>query len=156
MNESNHTELLQQLCEQNLAQTELLKKQLRATRICAIVCALLLVATILLAGVLLPRLGQTLDLLDTAISKLTAVDWEALTANINKLAGAGQKSLLEVSDALQAINFESLNSTIEGLDAGQESLLSAAESLQSIDFAALNKAITDLGKVIKPLANLFG
>ena len=65
------TELCALLREQNA----LLKKQLSAARLCALVCGILLLAAVLAAVILLPRMAQTLQEVSDAVSSMQlAVD----------------------------------------------------------------------------------
>ena len=65
------TELCALLREQNT----LLKKQVSVTRLCALVCGILLLAAVLAAAILLPRVMDTLQEVSNAVSSMQlAVD----------------------------------------------------------------------------------
>jgi len=66
-------------------------------------------------------------------------------------------NLEQVSEELNALDLEGMVSNVDALvTTGQESLKQTMEKLDTIDIETLNRAITDLAKVVEPLARLFG
>lgn len=92
------------------------RKLLSATRLCAF-CAVVVLILVVAAGVvLLPRIVNTVNDLTVATANLKAVDWQALSEDVGK----------------------------------------AAEALDKIDFEKLNQTVEELQNAINPIAELFG
>ena len=142
---------------------ELLIKQNRIGKRKAIILLVIAVAIVAFciygifsAATLMPKLNASIDSINTAVDSINGV---IETVNIDQLnnviddtssiAKEGvsiveqAKTLLE---GLNGIDFDSLNSSIKGLNA-------TLESVSVVDFDTLNKAIGDLQTAIEPLAN---
>lgn len=118
--ETNETELLQQLLHTT-------QKQLKLTRIIAVACVVLAVLSLITFAVLVPRVMTTLNDMNTMAGQLAQVNWAEIAENVNSLVTEVQPGMAEITQALSAL-----------------------------DFASLNKAIQDLQAVIAPLAKFFG
>ena len=119
--------LLEQLLQQQQIQLSLVRKQLFVTRLIAGVLALLLAAGIFLAMTALPRVRQVFTDVEQITTQLASVDWKGLADQMDSLARTSQ-----------------------------ESLTTAADQIAKLDLDSLNQAITDLGEIVRPLAELFG
>ena len=86
----------------------------------------------------LPRLEEILPQINTVLEQMKTV----------------LGNLEQTTAQLAAIDLEGMVSNVDALVAtGQEGLEQTMDKLNSIDLNTLNKAITDLAKVIEPLAN---
>lgn len=127
-NESQALEALAMRLEQsNHQQLEVLKKQLRMTRMTALFLAVMVAIILLLTAILAPKAALVLGNLDQVSEQLAQTDWVSFTQNLDELVRATQQSVT-----------------------------SASEKMESIDWEALNKAIQDLQRIVEPLAGLFG
>lgn len=77
-------------------------------RICAAACAGLFLIGLVCAVVLVPRVLTTLDQADQALVQVNSVDWPGL-------GEAAKKSLEEAGSALEDVDVETLNQTIQDL-----------------------------------------
>lgn len=77
-------------------------------RICALACVGLLLVGLVCAVLLVPRTLATLDQADQALTQMSSVDWQALSASV-------QKSFDEAGKALEGVDVEALNDAIRDL-----------------------------------------
>ena len=77
-------------------------------RICAAACAGLFLIGLVCAVVLVPRAVATLDQAGQALVQVNSVDWQGLSE-------AAKKSLEEAGNALEGVDVETLNQTIQDL-----------------------------------------
>lgn len=144
ISESATTEaLLKEIRDSLEAQNKQVRRQIRIMRICLVAVALIALVAILCAATVLPMVTQTLTDISTAIN---AIDMEQIDALIK----AGTEAVVSMQDALAHINaldFASLNTTIQNLE-------TTVEGLASMDIDMLNSAIKNLNSTIEPLATL--
>lgn len=96
-------------------------------------------------------MGEADTIVAAAEESLTAIngmmsDVEGVVVNVNSITE-------EIAKQDIAGMLENVNGFVETSD---ESIAVALEKINAIDFDSLNDAITDLGKIIAPLAKLFG
>lgn len=125
---------------------ELLKKQekqLKLSRISAIGVLALAAAIILSCLILVPKVVNTMYLIETL-----AEETSELVENANTTLEGIDEMSAEIKTAADGIN---------GLVEDNSSVLTESMTkLNSIDFEGLNKAIEDLGAVVEPMAKFFG
>lgn len=140
--------------EENKEILELLKQiekvnrqQARTGRLLCVFALITAVCCIVTFGMvfrILPEIAETLPQINTVIGQMQTVLGN-LESTTEQLASMDLKSMVSDVDALVVT--------------GQESLEQTMEKLNSIDLDTLNKAISDLAKVVEPLAkfsNMFG
>lgn len=142
INEMDYQKLIY---EESLKQTELLEKQSRLAKIRTLVMGVFMVIIAFALIVLSVQFGGILEEANTAISQITLLTKELSTV----LEETSITELLNNVNALIAESGDALTEALQGVDA-------ALENINKIDIETLNKAITDLQKVIEPLAKLFG
>lgn len=142
INEMDYQKLIY---EESLKQTELLEKQSRLAKIRTLVMGVFMVIIAVALIVLSVQFGGILEEANTAISQITLLTKELSTV----LEETSITELLNNVNALIAESGDALTEALQGVDA-------ALENINKIDIETLNKAITDLQKVIEPLAKLFG
>ena len=108
---SNLDQLATRLEESNQQQLEILKRQLRTALFLAVMVAVIL----LLTAVLAPRAAQVLHNLDQVSSQLTKTDWESLTNNLDILVQETQESVASATEKMERIDWEALNKAIQDL-----------------------------------------
>lgn len=131
--------------EESIKQTALLEKQVSSSkRQSIIVTALMLVVAVALI-LLTVQLGGILEEANSAIAEITSLTQELST-------------ILENTQLTELLN--NANALIEDSgDALSTALISVNDALGTIgqiDIESLNQAISDLQKVVEPLAKLFG
>ncbi len=131
-------EIRQLVYEQNLEQTKWIKRQ---TIFVSVLLSIVALALIFL-GI---QISGVLDEANTAINEITT-----LTHELNTVFD--ESHLTELLQNANTLIEESGNSLTEALDGVDEAL----KKVEQIDIDALNSAISDLQKVIEPLAKLFG
>ena len=132
------SELRQLVYEQNLQQTKWIKRQTIFVSLLLLVVA---VALILLSIQVSNVLGEA----NAAIDEITR-----LTQELNNVLDESHLTeLLQNANTLIEESGESLTKALDGVD-------EALKKVEQIDIDALNSAISDLQKVIDPLARLFG
>ena len=132
------SELRQLVYEQNLQQTKWIKRQTIFVSLLLLVVA---VALILLSIQVSNVLGEA----NAAIDEITR-----LTHELNNVLDESHLAeLLQNANTLIEESGESLTKALDGVD-------EALKKVEQIDIDALNSAISDLQKVIDPLARLFG
>lgn len=142
---ANEKDLQKLIYEQNLKQTELLEKQASwAKRQTIIVTVLMLIVAASLL-VLSVQVGGVLEDVNSAIDEITV-----LTHELNTVLEESQLTeLLNNANALIEESGDALTKALEDVD-------EALNTIGQIDIETLNKAISDLQKVVEPLAKLFG
>ena len=120
-------------------QAKLLKKMRRMDLIRTLACVL--VAVVVVAVILVPKLSAMLNQANVVLTELTAVteklnqvDLIGMTESITQLTQVGAESLATATDELTA--------TMKGL--------------QEIDFAALGESIENLNAISSGMARIFG
>ena len=132
------SELRQLVYEQNLQQTKWIKRQTIFVSLLLLVVA---VALILLSIQVSNVLGEA----NAAIDEIAR-----LTHELNNVLDESHLTeLLQNANTLIEESGESLTKALDGVD-------EALKKVEQIDIDALNSAISDLQKVIDPLARLFG
>lgn len=142
---ANEKDLQKLIYEQSLKQTELLEKQTQwAKRQTVIVTVLMLIVAVALL-VLSVQVGGVLEDVNSAIDEITV-----LTHELNTVLEESQLTeLLNNANALIEESGDALTKALEDVD-------EALNTIGQIDIETLNKAISDLQKVVEPLAKLFG
>lgn len=130
MNEDKMDLLLEALQQQNVS----LKKQLAWTRLSALIMVILIVAAGAAVAIIGPRLTSLLDQSNQIVQKLDAV--------------AGELEEADISGMLADVNLL--------VEDSQDTMSEALEKIQAIDIETLNEAIDGLNTVVSPLAKLFG
>ncbi len=119
------------------------KKQVRWARTAGIFMILLFVVIGGALYMVVPKVVDTLNNINVAVSSANEVlvQADAAISDINEMS----RSLTSTSDELNAM-----------LSENSEALASAISQIEAIDFESLNKAIADLETTIGPLANFMG
>ncbi len=119
MNEQKLDLLLDEMREQNDA----LRKQLFWTRLCVLLLVVFFVAAGTAAAIVGPQLTVTLDRtnqitqeLSTVANELADLDFDSMFADVNILVEDSQKTMQEALTKIQAIDIETLNEAIDGLN----------------------------------------
>lgn len=131
------SELLRRIEENTAEQKRSARKQLLWVQFCAVMVAVLTLATFAAGAVLLPRVYATLTRADSVLQNL-----ETVTDDL------ADGDLFKNMDLFMAEGGSAVTETLEEAK-------SALEALKSVDIAGLNKAIQDLQAVVEPLARLF-
>ncbi|WP_101908667.1 hypothetical protein [Marasmitruncus massiliensis] len=131
------SELLRRIEENTAEQKRSARKQLLWVQFCAVMAAVLTLATFAAGAVLLPRIYATLTRADSVLQNL-----ETVTDDL------ADGDLFKNMDLFMAEGGSAVTETLEEAK-------SALEALKSVDIAGLNKAIQDLQAVVEPLARLF-
>ncbi|MBE6905389.1 MAG: hypothetical protein E7476_03865 [Ruminococcaceae bacterium] len=131
------SELLRRIEENTAEQKRSARKQLLWVQFCAVMVAVLTLATFAAGAVLLPRIYATLTRADSVLQNL-----ETVTDDL------ADGDLFKNMDLFMAEGGSAVTETLEEAK-------SALEALKSVDIAGLNKAIQDLQAVVEPLARLF-
>lgn len=121
----------------NKETNRLLEQIARGSRIRTVlmaVAALCCVAALVLIMTLLPRVNGILTQMEHTLTNLE-----------------------QVSEELNRLDLEGMVTNVDALvSSGQESLKQTMEKLDTIDLETLNQAVSDLARIIEPLARLFG
>lgn len=143
---------------------DLLIKQNRIGKCRTIILLVIAIAVVAFCAVgiitvtsFVPKLNASVDSINTAVANVNTVietlDIDQLNSVIEDTSSIAKEGVSIVEQAktlledLNGIDFNSLNSSIKGLD-------TTLESVSVVDFNTLNKAIDDLQTAIEPLANL--
>lgn len=138
-------ELLEIICEQNLRQTEILENQAKWSKRRTVIISVLMLAVAVVLMILSVQIGGMLEEANSAIGEITVLSHE-----LNTILEESQIiELLNNANTLIGESGDALREALEGVD-------SALDTVSAIDIETLNKAISDLQKVIEPLARLFG
>lgn len=90
---------------------------------------------------------------------IAAAAQESLTS-INGMMGEVEEVVANVNTITDTIAKQDIAGMVQDVNGlvvtGEESIEVALEKINAVDFDSLNNAITDLGKIIAPLAKLFG
>ena len=135
------TELLQKIADNSTMQCAYAKKQLVFVKWCTAFLGVFLAITIVLTGLFAPRVNNILKQADEVLANSKIVS--------DKLAGVDYPALISSIDALIATGDTSITQALADVE-------SALAVIKQFDIETLNSAISDLNKVISPLANLFG
>ncbi len=128
-----------------LEQTELLQKQHKTMKIQMIAVTSLLLVLVIIFLVLSAKITGTLNELNVAIGEITSLSQEINTL----LEESRLTELLQNANDLIKESGESLTDAIDGIK-------TALQKVNAVDFDSLNTAITDLKRIVEPLAKLFG
>ncbi len=131
------SELLRRIEENTAEQKRSARKQLLWVQFCAVMVAVLTLATFAAGAVLLPRIYATLTRADSVLQNV-----ETVTDDL------ADGDLFQNMDLFMAEGGSAVTETLEEAK-------SALEALKSVDIAGLNRAIQDLQAVVEPLARLF-
>ncbi|HPD89061.1 MAG TPA: hypothetical protein PLU75_06280 [Oscillospiraceae bacterium] len=144
--ETNRNELMESAAAENPQeiQIDLMRKQLLWMKILTGMMAALILFLVVSITSLSSKIMQTLGSFNSVLS-----DLEVITSDL--------RDTLESTDLTGMIN--NANGMIEdvgdNLTKSIEGIQEALKKINSIDFKSLNTAITDLQKVVSPLAKLF-
>jgi CRISPR/Cas system-associated endonuclease Cas3-HD len=144
--ETNRNELMESAAAENPQeiQIDLMRKQLLWMKILTGMMAALILFLVVSITSLSSKIMQTLGSFNSVLS-----DLEVITSDL--------RDTLESTDLTGMIN--NANGMIEdvgdNLTKSIEGIQEALKMINSIDFKSLNTAITDLQKVVSPLAKLF-
>lgn len=130
MNEDKMDLLLAELQDQK----KYVKRQTRLLQVCTLILIVLIAGFAFAAGYLVPRLTGILEQTEQIVSELDTV--------------AGELEDADISGMLQNVNDLVVDS--------QDTMEEALNKIQAIDIDTLNEAIDGLNKVVSPLAKLFG
>ena len=137
MNEDKMNLLLEELQKQNAS----LKKQVAWTRICSLILIVLIVAAGAAVAVVAPRLADVGSRMNTLMDQTNQI--------VQKLDHvAGELEEADISGMLADVNLL--------VEDSQDTMGEALEKIQAIDIDTLNEAIDGLNAVVSPLAKLFG
>lgn len=130
--------------EESLKQTALLEKQTRTSKIqTGVVCVLMLIVAVALL-MLSIQVGGLLEEANSAIDEITVLTKELNTV----LEESHITELLNNANGLIEESGDALTKALEDVD-------EALNTVGQIDIETLNSAISDLQKVVQPLAKLF-
>lgn len=142
-------ELLERIEKNSARQARYARLQCLCSILAMVLCAAALVGVLRL----LPSLSAVAVQADTVLrniqqvsSQLALADWEGLVANLEQVSG-------QMANANLGSIVQEVNGLVQSSQTGLEQTM---EKLNSIDFETLNKAISDLARVVEPLAALFG
>lgn len=120
---------------------EILKKELKFTRICCMVSSVLAVCLLAAVVILFVKLQPVYEFMNTAepaIGKISEIDVETLNETIETLNGTmGEVDWESLSNSLDALDVEAVNELIESYDPEEfsrtlDNLNSAIEMISSI------------------------
>lgn len=120
---------------------EILKKELKFTRICCMVSSVLAVCLLAAVIILIVKLQPVYEFMNTAepaIGKISEIDVETLNETIETLNGTmGKVDWESLSNSLDALDVEAVNELIESYDPEEfsrtlDNLNSAIEMISSI------------------------
>ncbi len=131
--------------EESLKQTALLEKQVSSSKKQSIIVSALMLVVAIALILLTVQLGGILEEANSAIAEITSLTKELSTI----LENTQLTELLNNANALIVESGDALKEALEGVD-------EALGTVSQIDIESLNKAISDLQKVVEPLARLFG
>lgn len=125
-------------------QLDLMRKQLLWTKILTGMMAVLILFLVVSITSLSSKIVQTLGSFNSVLS-----DLEVITSDLkDTLESTDLSGMLKNANGMIEEVGDSLTKSVQGI---QEAL----KKINSIDFKSLNSAITDLQKVVSPLAKLF-
>ncbi len=133
-------------------QKKLEKKKLSLMRVCVALLSFVSLIVLASAVILVPKLLTTVTEANKALETVQQIDVVGITTNIDALAVQATDTFETVGEAVQvldALDMESLNSTIAELKTG-------VQSFSQLDIETLNTAIANLNATVEPLARLFG
>ncbi len=130
------SDLLQQLIT-------LQKKELRNARLTALACVVLIAAALFTVGTLVPRAISLIGHLESSLTEL-----DTLATNASEMMAETGNTIREVDGLVRNANRVVVDNT--------ETVTEAVGKLNSIDFEGLNTAIDGLATAVEPLAKLGG
>lgn len=133
-------------------QKKLEQKKLRLMRTCVALLSVVTFVVVASAAILVPTLMTTVSEANKALVTVQQVDVKAITTSIDELALQATDTFESVGEAvkvLDALDMDSLNTTIAELKTG-------VESFSKIDIETLNAAIANLNATVEPFAKFFG
>lgn len=127
---------------------EILKKELKFTRICCMVSSVLAVCLLAAVVILIVKLQPVYEFMNTAepaIGKISEIDVETLNETIETLNGTmGEVDWESLSNSLDALDVEAVNKLIESYD--------PEEFSRTLD--NLNSAIEMIGTISQKFGSL--
>lgn len=125
------------------------RQQLLFTKILCILCASVVVCTLVLMFAVSGAAAQLLEL---------AQPLQALTIQVQDLAVEAETVMADLGVVAEALAAADLGSIVENVNIlaadSQSAVADAMQKLDTIDIETLNKAIKDLADVVEPLAKV--
>ncbi|MEG1428882.1 MAG: hypothetical protein RSC64_03715 [Hydrogenoanaerobacterium sp.] len=139
--EQNSDTLLQMIAENSEKQVGYSKTQLMLTKLCTAFLAVLLAVSMVLSAFFVPRINKVLTQADAVLTnakavsdELSGIDYPALAKRIDELIVTGDIGIAKALDDVER----------------------ALKVIEQFDIKTLNSAISDLNRVVAPIAKLFG
>ncbi|MEG0272036.1 MAG: hypothetical protein RR639_01780 [Hydrogenoanaerobacterium sp.] len=139
--EQNSDTLLQMIAENSEKQVRYAKTQLMLTKLCTAFLAVLLAVSVVLSAFFVPRINKVLTQADAVLTnaktvsdELSGIDYPALAKRIDELIVTGDIGIAKALDDVER----------------------ALKVIEQFDIKTLNSAISDLNRVVAPIAKLFG
>ncbi|MEG0018228.1 MAG: hypothetical protein RR724_05785 [Hydrogenoanaerobacterium sp.] len=139
--EQNSDTLLQMIAENSEKQVGYAKTQLMLTKLCTAFLAVLLAVSMVLSALFVPRINKVLTQADAVLTnakavsdELSGIDYPALAKRIDELIVTGDIGIAKALDDVER----------------------ALKVIEQFDIKTLNSAISDLNRVVAPIAKLFG
>ncbi|MEG1953131.1 MAG: hypothetical protein RR115_02725 [Hydrogenoanaerobacterium sp.] len=139
--EQNSDTLLQMIAENSEKQVGYAKTQLMLTKLCTAFLAVLLAVSMVLSAFFVPRINKVLTQADAVLTnakavsdELSGIDYPALAKRIDELIVTGDIGIAKALDDVER----------------------ALKVIEQFDIKTLNSAISDLNRVVAPIAKLFG
>ncbi|MEG2371777.1 MAG: hypothetical protein RSB36_03235 [Hydrogenoanaerobacterium sp.] len=139
--EQNSDTLLQMIAENSEKQVGYAKTQLMLTKLCTVFLAVLLAVSMVLSALFVPRINKVLTQADAVLTnakavsdELSGIDYPALAKRIDELIVTGDIGIAKALDDVER----------------------ALKVIEQFDIKTLNSAISDLNRVVAPIAKLFG